>query len=177
MQMKSTHYPKRKRPMLVRYWNPWQEMDTIRRQIDRAFDGLTQPTASEFNWTPAIELQDNGDALVLKAQLPGIDPKNLDVEVTKEAVRITGERRQESKAEENGYIRSEFRYGTFQRIVPLPVVVINEQVQADYKDGILVLTLPKVVEARNKVVKLNLADLAQASGTEAIEGTEQAAQN
>ncbi|HEY9700666.1 MAG TPA: Hsp20/alpha crystallin family protein [Trichocoleus sp.] len=163
--------------MLVRYWNPWQEMDTIRRQIDRAFDGLTQPTSSEFNWTPAIELQDSGDALVLKAQLPGIDPKQLNVEVTKEAVSITGERRQESKTEENGYIKSEFRYGTFHRIVPLPVAVINDQVQAEYKDGILVLTLPKVVEARNKVVKINLADLTQASVTDAIEGNEQAAHN
>lgn len=142
--------------MLVRYWNPWREMETLRRQMDRVFDEIATP--SEYSWTPAIELHDNGDTYLLKAQLPGMDAKDVNVEVTREAVAITGE--YQSEVENHGQVRSEFRYGKFRRLVSLPAAVQNDQVQAEYKDGILTLTLPKV-EARNTVVKLNLADLAQ----------------
>ncbi|HEY9644514.1 MAG TPA: Hsp20/alpha crystallin family protein [Coleofasciculaceae cyanobacterium] len=145
--------------MIVRYWQPWREMETLRRQVDRLFDDLTETDSDRPNWAPAIELKDNGDTLVLRAQVPGIDTKDLNVEVTREAVSISGVRSYEQQNQENGYYKSEFRYGKFHRTIALPVAVQNDQVQAEYKDGILNLTLPKVVEARNKVVKLNLADL------------------
>jgi HSP20 family protein len=134
-------------------------METLRRQMDRVFDEVGTP--SEYTWTPAIELHHGDEALMLKAQLPGMNPKDISVEVTREAVALSGEYRSEQQEEDNGRIKSEFRYGKFRRIVPLPVAVQNNQVQAEYKDGILTLTLPKVTEARNQVVKLNLADLTQ----------------
>lgn len=160
--------------MLVRYWNPWREMEMLRRQMDRVFDEIATP--SEYSWTPAIELRDNGDAYLLKAQLPGMNAKEISVEVTREAVAITGEH--QSEVEDNGQVRSEFRYGKFRRVVALPAEVQNDQVQAEYKDGILTLTLPKV-EARNTVVKLNLADLAQPAiaSTEVTEAQPTEAQN
>ncbi len=142
--------------MLVRYWQPWREIETLRRQMDQVFDELTQTSSTEAAWTPAVELKDTGDALVLRAQLPGIDAKDLDIQVTKEAVSIAGEHREEQKTEKDGFFRSEFRYGKFQRVIPLPVHVQNDRVSADYKDGILSLTLPKVEEVRNKAVKINL---------------------
>jgi HSP20 family protein len=80
--------------------------------------------------------------------------------VTREAVAIAGEHRYEKKAEDKGLFRTEFRYGKFQRVIPLPVAVQNDQVQAEFKDGILTLTLPKVTEARRQVVKVNLVDSA-----------------
>lgn len=147
--------------MLVRYTNPWAEMANLRRQFDRMFEDLAAPIATNTDWIPAIELKDEGDNLVLKAQLPGIDAKDLDIQVTREAVALSGEYRSEQQAEEKGFVRSEFRYGSFRRVVPLPVAVQNEQVQADYTNGILSLTLPKVVEARNKVVKVNLPGVTQ----------------
>jgi HSP20 family protein len=144
--------------MLVRYWQPLREFETLRQQMDRVFDELTQATSGETTtWAPAIELKENGDALVLRAQLPGIEGKDLDVQVTREAVAISGEYRSETKESDKGFLRSEFRYGKFHRVIPLPVAVENDQVTADFKDGILSLTLPKVKEARNRVVKLNLA--------------------
>lgn len=144
--------------MLVRYWQPWRELDTLRRQFDQVFDEFAQTTTSEQStWAPAIELKDSGDALVLRAQLPGIEAKDLDIQVTREAVSIAGEHRHEQQTEEQGFFKSEFRYGKFQRVIPLPVAVQNDQVQADFTNGILNLTLPKVVEARNHVVKVNLA--------------------
>ncbi len=143
--------------MLVRYWQPLREFETLRQQMDRVFDELTQATSGETTaWAPAIELKENGDALVLRAQLPGIEAKDLDVQVTREAVAISGEYRSEAKESGKGFLRSEFRYGKFNRVIPLPVAVENDQVTADFKDGILSLTLPKVKEARNRVVKLNL---------------------
>jgi HSP20 family protein len=152
--------------MLVRYWQPWREMDLMRRQFDQLFNELTQPVESQTDtqpiWNPAIELQDAGDTIVVRAQLPGMDAKDLNVEVMKEAVSIAGERRHEQKAEENGFFKSEFRYGQFRRIVPLPVAVQNDKVEAEYKDGVLTLTLPKVEEVRNKVVKVDLTASEQA---------------
>ncbi|NEQ28174.1 MAG: Hsp20/alpha crystallin family protein [Microcoleus sp. SIO2G3] len=153
--------------MLVRYWQPFRELDTMRRQFDRLFEEMNAIAPTQFSWMPAVELKDEGDNFVLRAQLPGIDAKDLDVQVTREAVLIAGEQRSEQRFEKNspennGIVKSEFRYGNFRRVISLPVAVINDQVQAEYKDGILSLTLPKVAEARNTVVKLNLADAAQA---------------
>lgn len=139
--------------MLVRYWQPWREIDTLRRQFDPFFDSV-----DTADWTPAIELKDNGNEFILRAQLPGIDAKDLDVQVTKDAVSLAGEHLQEDRSEENGFFRSEFRYGKFQRVIPLPGEVQNDQVKAEFKEGVLSLALPKVEQAR--VVKLNLAESA-----------------
>jgi HSP20 family protein len=151
--------------MLVRYWQPWREIESIRRQMDSVFDELTQTTDNESSWTPAVELKDNGETLTLRAQLPGIDAKALDIQVTKEAVSLAGEHREEHKTEKDGFFRSEFRYGKFQRVIPLPVAVQNDKVEAAYKDGILSLTLPKVEEARNKAVKINLTGSERSAAT------------
>jgi HSP20 family protein len=122
---------------------------------------------------PAVELVDAGDNFVLKAQLPGIDPKDVDVQITREAISISGERRYENTEEKSGCVRSEFRYGKFHRVLPLPAHIQNDSVQAEYKHGILTLTLPKVAEARNKVVKINLAEIAGASAIPALEQANQ----
>lgn len=148
--------------MLVRYWQPLREMDLVRRQFDQLFDELTQTTDTQATWRPAIELKEEADYVIVRAQLPGINAKDLNVEVTKEAVSIAGEHRHEQQSENNGTFKTEFRYGTFRRVVPLPVAVQNDKVQAEYKDGILSLTLPKVEAVRNKVVKVNLADQVEA---------------
>lgn len=161
--------------MLVRYWQPIREMETLRRQFDRVFDELI--ASNESAWSPAIELRDTGDAIELRAQLPGLDAKDIDIQVSREAVAIVGEYRQSSQSENNSLLNSEFRYGKFQRVITLPVAVINDQVKADYKDGILTLMLPKVTEARNTVVKLNLAELSQSNETPKIAAQAQADQN
>ncbi|HEY9626756.1 MAG TPA: Hsp20/alpha crystallin family protein [Coleofasciculaceae cyanobacterium] len=142
--------------MIIRYWQPWREMETLRQQVDRLFDDLVENTSDRPAWTPAIELEDKGDVFLLRTQLPGVEAKDVNVEVTKEAVSISGEHRREHQNQDNGRYQSEFRYGKFHRVVSLPVAVQNDRVQAEYKDGILNLTLPKVVETLNKVVRINL---------------------
>ncbi|MDJ0902840.1 MAG: Hsp20/alpha crystallin family protein [Xenococcus sp. MO_188.B8] len=144
---------------LVRY-NPWQEMSHLQRQLNRLFDDALIPE----NWgefgnlskVPAAELTETDEALNLKLEVPGMEAKDLDIEVTVDHVSITGERKSESRSEEQGRTRSEFRYGKFSRVIPLPTKIQNNNVTAEYKDGILNLTLPKAEEEKNKVVKVNL---------------------
>jgi HSP20 family protein len=140
-------------------WQPFQEVETLHRQMNQMFDELmASERQSATSWQPAIELQDTEDNLVLRLEIPGVDGKDIDIHVTREAVAISGEHRFEKKTQEKGFFRSEFRYGNFQRVVPLPVPIQNDQVKADFKNGVLTLTMPKVTEARRTVIKLNLAD-------------------
>lgn len=142
-------------------WQPWQEIETLSRQIDRLFDvapvGRDAASVTQ-TWTPAIELKATDAAFVLRAELPGIDAKDLDIQVTREAVSLAGNYQAEAKHEDGKLFRSEFRYGSFRRVIPLPAVVQNDQVQADFTNGILTLTLPKLVNNRPQVVKVNLTD-------------------
>ncbi|WAL59751.1 Hsp20/alpha crystallin family protein [Thermocoleostomius sinensis] len=144
---------------LVR-WEPLREINALQRQMNRLFDDVMSPLSryedGNFTFFPPVELNETADAVHLKLETPGMEPKDLDVQVTAEAVSISGERKTETKTEENGVTRSEFRYGKFQRMIPLPARIDNQSVQAEYKDGILRLTLPKVEEEKNKVVKVNL---------------------
>jgi HSP20 family protein len=89
-----------------------------------------------------------------------MEAKDLDVQVTENAVSISGERKSEAKKQENSVTRSEFHYGKFHRVIPLPARVQNTNVTAEYKDGILNLTLPKTEQEKNKVVKVNLQSAA-----------------
>lgn len=140
-------------------WQPFHEMETLRHQMDKMFDELAGYNREVTKtWSPAVELEDTNDQLILRAEVPGLEGKDLDIQVSREAVSIAGETRYENKAEERGYLRSEFRYGKFQRTIPLPAAIKNDQVQAEFKNGILTLTMPKAEEAKNKVVKINLAD-------------------
>ena len=144
---------------LVRY-NPWREMGHLQRQLNRLFDDALIPEKwsdfSNLSKIPAAELTENDEAFNLKLEVPGMEAKDLDIEVTVDRVSISGERKSETKSEENGRTRSEFRYGKFSRVIPLPKPIQNTNVTAEYKDGILNLTLPKAEEERTKVVKVNL---------------------
>ena len=137
-------------------WEPFREVDTLQREMNRLFDSLA-PEVNNNTFVPAAEMQETPDAIQLRVEVPGIDAHDLDVQVTAEAVSISGERKATIPAEERGVFRSEFRYGRFQRIIPLPARIQNTQVQAEFKHGILHLNLPKAEEERNKVVKVNLA--------------------
>ena len=144
---------------LVRY-NPWQEMSHLQRQLNRLFDDALIPeTWSDFSnlsKIPAAELTENDNALNLKLEVPGMTAQDLDIQVSADRVSISGERKSETKSEENGSTRSEFRYGKFSRVIPLPTKIQNTNVTAEFQDGILTLTLPKAEEEKNKVVKVNL---------------------
>ena len=142
--------------------NPWQEMSLLQRQLDRLLDDVFTPANrnewGNFSKIPAAELIEKDDTLHLKLEVPGISAQDLDIQVMTDRVAIAGERKSETLSEEKSKTNSEFRYGKFQRVIPLPVKIQNTNVTADYKDGILNLTLPKAEEEKNKVVKVNLLE-------------------
>jgi len=140
-------------------WEPFREIAGLQREMNQLFDTLTPRTEGRVNgssFMPAAEMQETPEAIDLKLEVPGIEAKDLDVQVMAEAVSVSGERKTEQKIEDKGVTRSEFRYGRFQRVIPLPVRIQNDKVQANYKDGILHLTLPKAEAENNKVFKVNL---------------------
>jgi HSP20 family protein len=121
--------------------------------MDQLFNEVAGVTPYEISdWKPAVEFHDAGDYFTLKAQLPGLKPEDIDVSVMRDRVMLSGEYRQQKKDKTH----SEFYYGKFERTVGLPFPVQNDKVEADFSDGVLTLTLPKVEEAVNRVVKVNL---------------------
>jgi HSP20 family protein len=143
--------------MAIVRFSPFHEFETLRNQMDRLFEDLTDRNyRSEIDWQPAIEMLDREDKIVVKASLPGIDPKDIDVSVSRNTVTITGDRTYENQTENKGLYHSEFSYGKFERIVKLPVAVQNDRVKAEFDRGILTLNLPKLEADLNKVVKINL---------------------
>lgn len=142
---------------LVR-WEPFSELGTLHRQMNRLFDDFARgESLSPFRgegeglWQPAIEIQETDTDLIVKAQIPGVSAEDLDIEVSENALTISGEHREEARSEDEGIVRSEFRYGHFRRSIPFTSRVRHEEVTSDYTDGVLTLTLPKAESARRTV--------------------------
>lgn len=126
-----------------------------------ALKGALQPSnrgnGVGLSFSPTAEVEESENDYRLKIEVPGMDPGDINIEVTAEAVSISGERKTEQRSEENGMARTEFRYGKFQRVIPLPGRIDNQNVAAECKNGILHLTLPKAEEEKNKVVKVSVS--------------------
>jgi HSP20 family protein len=138
-------------------FQPWQEVETMRRQFDQIFEEIVPMTRENVInrlRVPAIELSATETHLVLKAELPGFAASDLDLEVTREAVTLKGEVKAPETDEHNHIYRSEFRYGQFHRVIPLPLEVNHTEVTAEFNNGILTVMLPKLVETKQKSVKV-----------------------
>jgi HSP20 family protein len=135
--------------MAFTLYSPFLEINSVQRQIDQLFQEVL-PTTSLVS-RPPVEISVNEDSVELKIELPGMDIKDIDVEVSKQMVAINGQRECAAEVKD-----SEFYYGKFSRLITLPVEVQNSQVTANYQDGILYLTLPKAAAENNTVVKVNL---------------------
>lgn len=141
-------------------WQPFEETEYLQRSINRLFDSLSTGDGDNKNlrsaFVPAAELQETSEAIHLSLEAPGMKAEDIDIQVTADSVSVSGERKEESVSEDKGMTRTEFRYGRFQRVISLPARIQNTNVQAEYKDGILKLVLPKADEEKNKVVKVNI---------------------
>jgi len=141
-------------------YNPLREIDSFQRQMNQLFDEVFVPTERQGDrqvFSPKAELTETEEAYLLKLELPGISPDNLDIQATRDSVTISGDRQDTHSTEKDGVRRTEFRYGSFHRVIPVPGAIQNTEVTANYDAGILTLTLPKVEEAKNKVVKVQLS--------------------
>jgi HSP20 family protein len=138
--------------MILTRYSPDREFNTLHHPL---YQLLTEVIpVHRFGYSPAVEVSETENSLEICVELPGIDIKDVEVEVTKNMVSIRGERK---RLEENsGSKVSEFRYGKFARLLPLTARIQNTAITANYQNGILFLTLPKAEEEKNKVVKVNL---------------------
>lgn len=142
------------------HWEPFHELERLQREMNSLFErwvpnAMDTPLATGF--APLAELDETDDTISLKLEIPGMEAQDLDIEVTGDVVVVKGERKTESKTEEEGVFRSEFRYGEFERTIALPSKVEATAATADYKDGILTLSLPKLEEAESKAVKVDVS--------------------
>ena len=142
-------------------WDPFRDLSTLQDRMDRLFGDTLARFRSTFGepvegvgWLPAVDTVETEESIMLKADLPGIDPKDVEVEVENGTLTLRGERRQEKDVKEENYRRIERSYGSFVRSFTLPNTVDTEKIQAEYRSGVLELTLPKRAEAKPKQIKV-----------------------
>jgi HSP20 family protein len=138
---------------LVRF-DPFRDLLTFRSAMDRLFDdtmGQVGTTFSNFG-APAVDLYQTDDDVVLKASLPGVNPKDLNISVTGDVVTLRGEVQEQKETEGAQYHMKERRYGTFTRSIALPAAVVADKADAQFENGILTLKLPKAEEVKPKTI-------------------------
>ncbi len=150
--------------MAIMRWDPFGEMLRMQRDMDRIFSRMGTgagrgETASTVAWMPKIDVRSKGDDIVVRAELPGIDPDGVDIEVTDGVLTIKGERKAEEEREGEGWLIRESSYGSFERSMVLPEGVDPGAIRADYKDGILEVHVPKALEAvKPKTTKIAISE-------------------
>ena len=151
--------------MAIVRWEPLRDFMTTQRGFDRLFREAFSPALGEGEvstrtWAPPVDIYENGDNLVLKAELPGINPDDVEIRVEDNTLYLKGERKFEKEVKEQNYHRVERSYGTFTRTFSLPNSIDSDKVAATYKDGVLTLTMPKKEEAKPKTIKINVTQAA-----------------
>jgi HSP20 family protein len=125
--------------------DPFAMMRRLSEEMDRAFGstfGLTRSMGQRGIWSPAIEVREHDNQMEITAELPGMSKDNVKLEVTEDRIILEGEKKSEEEKKEKGYVRSERSYGHFYRAIPLPDGADAEKAKAEFKDGILRVTVP-----------------------------------
>jgi len=141
-------------------WKPF-EFDRMRREMDRLwdsfFEGRPGRKAGEVGeWLPSLDVSETKNDLVVKAELPGMDPKDIEISLNNGLLTIKGEKKQEKEEKDENYHVIERSYGSFTRSVRLPREVQSDKISASYKNGVLRVTLPKSEEAKKKEIKIKV---------------------
>jgi HSP20 family protein len=147
--------------MAIVRWEPFRVLGA-QREMERLFNDFSsrffgEDDRSTRTWAPPVDIHETETALVLKADLPGIDPKDVEIRVENGTLYLKGERKFEKEVNEENYHRIERVYGTFARSFSLPSSIDADRVGAEYKDGQLILTMPKKEEAKPKTIKINVS--------------------
>ena len=140
-------------------WSPFDRLGSFRDEVNRLFD-LSWPsrdTGRFSGWSPALDVADDKDNLVVSVELPGLKKEDIHISLHDGVLTVSGERKQERETKEGGTFRSERHFGKFQRSVTLPTTVDGNKVNAAYKDGILTIDLPKAEEAKPKQIAVNVS--------------------
>jgi len=152
---------------LVR-WKPARELAAwpsdifgIQRQMNRMFDsffnsGMQESDSMLSAWTPAVDIAERDDEYLVKVELPGVSKDDVKVTLESNILTIRGEKKQEKETKNEGYHRVERSYGSFERSFTLPTSVKNDKIDAGYKDGVLIISLPKAEESKPKQIEVKV---------------------
>ena len=152
--------------MAIVRWEPFRDLLSLQDRMNRLFDESYRSTqrgtsddewALGGSWAPAVDIYEHGTNIVLKAELPGVDPKDVDIRLENNVLSLRGQRKLEGEVKRESYHRVERSYGTFSRSFTLPTVVDQASIKAEFKDGMLQVTLPKREEAKPKQIQIDVA--------------------
>ena len=148
---------------ITKRWDPFEEMRSMQREMDRLFDrflGGELPTGHKGMWAPSVESYMKDGKLVFRAELPGVDAKDLDVSITDRELIIKGERKHEKDTKEENYVYREISYGTFERHFVLPEGVKTDELKAKFANGVLEVTVPtpEISKARKVEIETSKED-------------------
>lgn len=145
--------------MVMRIWDPWRELSRMQEEMSRMFQRVFGPPegAPEAPWMPPVDIYEKENKLYVSVDLPDVNPEDIDVSVVDNTLRIRGERKYTREAKRENFYRSERFFGSFERMIDLPVPVKTEEVEATYKDGVLMITLPEAEEKKAKEIKVKVA--------------------
>ena len=146
---------------IVRF-DPFEDLTRLQREMNRLFDdsartAVTRPSTELFApraWSPAVDIYDDHNSIVVKAELPGLRQEDIDIEVSGDTLTIKGERKFEETETKDHVVRVERSYGSFQRSFTIGVPIQSDKVSAVYKDGVLTVELPKSEEVKTKKVRV-----------------------
>ena len=137
--------------------NSFGELDDLRTAVDQLFGNyLSRPGRMGLyrGVFPALNISENEDNLYVTAELPGMNPKEIDITATADSITLRGERKDSSTSKDVNYHQREREFGTFRRVINLPTRINTDKINASYKNGILTVVLPKAEEAKPKQIEI-----------------------
>jgi HSP20 family protein len=148
----------------MRYrWNPWEDLERLQREVNSLFErrqpgGERNTTTPEWSWRPLVDIYEDVERYLVIAEVPGIDPSKVELKVEDHNLTLRGERGMEFADKRDNYHRVERDYGIFTRTFSLPNTVDAEKIQAEYKHGLLRITIPKRTEVQPKQISVKVTE-------------------
>jgi HSP20 family protein len=147
--------------MAVVKWDPFRDLISIQDRMNRLFEQTLSRSrgdeaVSATTWTPAVDIYETSDTIVMKAELPGVTREDIQIQINDNTLTLKGERRFARDVQEESYLRIERAYGSFHRSFSLPASIQQEKIRALFKDGVLELTLPKAENSKPKPISIEV---------------------
>ena len=145
--------------MAIVRWDPFRDLNMLQDRMNRLFDDAgstwrTDEPAATTSWSPSVDIFETEGEIVVKAELPGMDRKDIQLNLENNVLSLRGERKFQKETKDDNYHRIERSYGVFSRAFSIPASVDEERIRADYKDGVLKIVLPKKDQAKPKQIKI-----------------------
>lgn len=156
-------------------WNPIRDIETLHQQMNRLFEPVfgrqvwAESDVMAGAWVPPVDIEETTDRLIVRAEIPGMNPDDIDVRVENGVLTIRGERRFETDRKDRNFHRVERSYGTFSRSFTLPTTVSTENVGARYENGVLELEMTKREEAKPRRIQISGSNASRTIETSARE--------